>query len=90
MLSDEHLPRELVRRPSDLSPGSIHFQALGLRGRRGRSIWEFARDGDFSVVSRDSDFEQLAITLGAAPKVIIVRSRAGETSTIEAVLRKHA
>jgi predicted nuclease of predicted toxin-antitoxin system len=90
LLFDEHLSPKLVRRLGDLYPGSLHVQDLGLRGRKDRSIWEFARDGGFTVVSRDSDFEHLAITLGPPPKVMIVRSRDGHTAVVEDLLRRNA
>lgn len=90
LLFDEHLSPKLVKRLGDVFPDSAHVQTLGLRGRTDRSIWEFARDGGFTIVTRDGDFEHFAATLGAPPKAIILRSRDGRTAVIESVFRKHA
>ena len=46
--------------------------------------------GRLVIVTRDSDFEHLAMTMGAPPKAIIVRSQDGHTEVIEALLRKHS
>jgi predicted nuclease of predicted toxin-antitoxin system len=35
-----------------------------------REIWEFAKARDFVIVSTDSDFYELATTIGPPPKVI--------------------
>lgn len=90
LLLDEHLSPKLVRRLAELFPNSSHVQSLGLRGRKDRSLWEIARDIGFVIVSRDSDFEHLAMTLGAPPKVVLIRTRDGRTSVIEDLLRRRA
>ncbi len=90
LLLDEHRSPKLVRRLADLFRGSTHVQTLGLRGRTDRSIWEVARSEGFTIASRDSDFEHLAMTLGAPPKVVLVRSVDGRTAVIEELLRRRA
>lgn len=90
LLLDEHLSPKLVRRLADLFPGSAHVQSLGLRGRKDRSLWEVARLDGFTILSRDSDFEHLAMTLGPPPKVVLIRSRDGRTTIIEALVRRRA
>ncbi len=90
LLFDEHLSPKLVRRLADIFPGSAHVHGLGLRGSKDRSIWEVARANGFVLVSRDSDFEHLAMTLGAPPRVVLIRAQDGRTTVIEAVLRRRA
>ncbi|HUR26984.1 MAG TPA: DUF5615 family PIN-like protein [Planctomycetota bacterium] len=85
---DEHLSPKLVRRLADIFPQSAHVQSLGLRGGKDRSLWEFARKEGLVVLTRDNDFEHLAMNLGGPPKVIIIRSKDGRTDVIEALLRK--
>lgn len=90
LLFDEHLSPKLVRLLGDLFPGSAHVQLLGLRGRRDRELWSVAKAEGFTIVSRDSDFELLALSLGAPPKIVLLRTKDGRTSVIEALLRRHA
>ncbi len=70
LLFDENLSRKLVRRLSDLYPGSVHVSSVGLLEAPDKVIWEFAREGGFCIVSADSDFYELAVLLNSPPKVI--------------------
>jgi predicted nuclease of predicted toxin-antitoxin system len=88
LLFDEHLSPKLVRRLDDLFPDSRHVQHLGLRGRKDRALWGIAREEKLVIVSRDSDFEHLSMSLGAPPQVILVRTRDGHTTVIESMFRQ--
>jgi predicted nuclease of predicted toxin-antitoxin system len=55
-----------------------------------REIWEFAKSRDFAIVSTDSDFYELATTIGPPPKVIWLRQWTHPTSDAERVLRRDA
>jgi len=90
LLFDEHLSPTLVRRLGDLFPGSTHVQALSLRGERDRRLWNVAAELGLTIVTRDSDFEHLAMALGPPPKVVILRTREGKTDAIERLIRSHS
>lgn len=53
-------------------------------------IWEFAKTRDFVVVSTDSDFYELATTIGPPPKVLWLRRWTHPTRDAEQVLRREA
>ena len=61
-------------------PGSRHVAELGLDNATDRSIWDYAGEHGFIIVSKDSDFRQLAFLLGPHPKAIWIR--AGNVSTL--------
>ena len=90
LLFDEHLSPKLVRRLEDVYPGSAQVQTLRLRGAADRELWRVALDHGWMIVTRDSDFERLSMALGAPPKVILLSTKDGHTSIIEALLRQHA
>jgi predicted nuclease of predicted toxin-antitoxin system len=71
LLFDENLSRKLAVRPADLYPESVHVVEVGLCESPDREIWEFAKSGNFVIVSTDSDFHELATILGPPPKVIV-------------------
>ena len=48
-----------------------------------REIWEFAKTSDFVIVSTDSDFYELATTMGPPPKVVWLRRWMHPTSDAE-------
>jgi predicted nuclease of predicted toxin-antitoxin system len=55
-----------------------------------RPTWDFAKAQGFVIVSTDSDFYELATTLGPPPKVVWLRRWAHPTKDAEHVLRREA
>ena len=90
LLFDENLSRKLVVRLADLHPGSVHVVEVGLCESPDREIWEFAKSGNFVIVSADSDFHELATTEGPPPKVVWLRQWTHTTRDAEQVLRREA
>jgi predicted nuclease of predicted toxin-antitoxin system len=89
LLIDHNLSPALVRRLADLFPGSIHVWTIGLDTLPDASLWDYARDNDFALASKDSDFEDISLTRGMPPKWIWVRSGNGGTKAVEAAFRRH-
>jgi predicted nuclease of predicted toxin-antitoxin system len=58
----------------------------GLDAASDRSIWEWAGERGFVVVSKDTDFRQLAFLYGPPPKVVWLRVGNVSTSLIETLL----
>ncbi len=73
LLFDENLSRKLVTRLSDLYPKSVHLVDLGLLESPDRVVWEGAKAGNFIIVTSDSDFYDLATSIGPPPKVVWLR-----------------
>ena len=90
LLFDENLSRKLVVRLAELYPGSVHVAEVGLQEHPDRDIWEYAKQGGFLLVSTDSDFYELATTVGPPPKVIWLRRWAHPTRDTEELLRREA
>lgn len=89
LLFDEHLSPTLVRRLQSEYPGSTHVQWLGQRGANDFTLWQICRDHGFTLVTRDSDFQHMAMARGFPPKVILVLVAEGRTDEIERLLRSH-
>jgi len=70
LLLDENLSRRLVPFLQNQYPGTIQVVSAGLEQAGDREIWQYARAGGFVIVSRDSDFLELAAMLGHPPQVI--------------------
>jgi predicted nuclease of predicted toxin-antitoxin system len=88
LLLDQNLSRHLVGRLATEFPHSRHVSELGLDVATDREIWDFAAEHDFVIVSRDSDFRQLAFLLGPPPKAIWLRvGNASTDDVLEVVLR---
>ncbi len=89
LLLDQNLSRRLLHMLEADYPGSSHVAELGLSTATDNAIWDHARDHSFIVVSKDSDFRQLAFLLGPPPKAIWLR--VGNATTLEVldVIRQH-
>ena len=70
LLFDQNLSPQLVSRLRDLHPGSMHVFDIGLHTRDDAYIWEYARDQDLTIVSKDTDFRHRSASYGQPPKVI--------------------
>jgi len=89
-LFDENLSRKLVVRLAELYPESAHVVEFDLLESPDREIWELANTSGFVIVSTDSDFYELATTIGPPPKVIWLRRWTHPTRDAESILRREA
>jgi predicted nuclease of predicted toxin-antitoxin system len=89
LLFDQNLSRNLIGRLRDVFPESEHVTALGLDTATDREIWEHARDGGHVIVSKDSDFRQMAFLYGPPPKVMWLRVGNASTATVLRVILEH-
>lgn len=90
LLFDENLSRKLVVRLAELYPESAHVSDIDLMESPNRAIWEHARAENFVIVTTDSDFYDLATTIGPPPKVVWLRRWTHPTRDAEQLLRREA
>src|SRR5215471_7422461 len=84
-------PFAQTSRPSrGVVPGSAHVVEFDLLESLDREIWELAKASGFVIVSTDSDFYELATTIGPPPKVIWLRRWTHPTRDAERILRREA
>ncbi|MBW4605382.1 MAG: DUF5615 family PIN-like protein [Calothrix sp. FI2-JRJ7] len=89
LLFDHNLSPTLVSRLQDLYPDSNHLYSLGLDRVPDTEVWEYARQEDFLIVTKDADFSDLCLLRGFRPKIIWIRRGNCKTVDIEAMLRSH-
>ena len=91
LLFDANLSPKLVARLAELFPTSAHVFDTGLaRFTSDETIWEYAREHGFTIVTADADFLALAGSRGAPPKVVRLESCNYRTSQTEDLLRRYA
>lgn len=90
LLLDQNLSRFLVGSLSEPFPGSAHVTALGLDTATDREVWQFAREQDYVLVSKDSDFSDLAFVhgLGNASTAEVKEVLLGAADRIAAFVEK--
>ena len=72
-LFDENLSPKLPRLLATLFPGSAHVRECGLLGQTDEDLWEYAAAHAFTIISKDSDFQQRSLLCGHPPKVVWLR-----------------
>ena len=90
LLFDENLSPSLVESLEGLYPESAHVHALGLGSASDVTVWEFARERGFTIVTKDADFHERSTISGFPPKVVWIRRGNCSTQEIEAILRRRA
>jgi hypothetical protein len=59
-----------VARLADIFPASEHVRDVGLAAGDDHAVWEYAKVGEFAIVSKDADFRQLSFLYGSPPLFI--------------------
>lgn len=73
LLLDQNLSRKLVQLLHDAYPQSSHVSVVGLATAADREIWNYGAEHGYTIVSKDSDFRQLAFLVGPPPMAIWLR-----------------
>ncbi len=85
---DAMLSARLVNYLANVFPGASPVELVGLDRATDREVWEYARNHDFIVVTKDEDFSEMALVLGAPPQVVWIRRGNCSTREIEKLLRQ--
>lgn len=87
LLLDENLSRRLIPFLQADFPDSTQVALLGLEKTTDREIWQFAKNNDYVIVTKDSDFHELSILYGAPPKIIWLKTgNQSKASTLNALI----
>ncbi|MBI5951327.1 MAG: DUF5615 family PIN-like protein [Chloroflexi bacterium] len=89
LLFDQNLSPRLIDRLADIYPDSMHVFSLGLGDAMDIDIWQYARDNDYMIVTKDADFSELGVLRGFPPKIIWIRRGNCSTQDIEMILREN-
>ncbi|HQU42581.1 MAG TPA: DUF5615 family PIN-like protein [Pirellulales bacterium] len=87
LLFDQNLSPKLVARLQDLFPASCHVQSVNLDCASDDEVWEHALQNGFMIVSKDEDYDNLAVLRGSPPKVIWLQLGNCTTGEVENALR---
>jgi predicted nuclease of predicted toxin-antitoxin system len=86
LLLDQNLSRKLISSLEEVYPGSAHISSVLSEKANDDSIWQYAKENDFTVVTKDDDFEQRSVLEGFPPKVIWIRLGNCRTADVSALL----
>src|SRR5438105_2859316 len=89
LLFDQNLSYRIIKQIEHLFPNSNHVRALKLDRADDLTVWNYAKEHGFHIVTQDNDFNDISTLYGFPPKIIKIH--AGNASThanIELIQRK--
>jgi predicted nuclease of predicted toxin-antitoxin system len=89
LLFDQNLSHKLVAMLADVFPSSVHVRDVGLAAADDVTVWGYAAQHGFAIVSKDADFRQRSFVYGHPPKVVWLRAGNRSTAEIHAIIRAH-
>jgi len=89
LLFDENLSPKLVQRLIEAFPDSAHVDRVGLGSEQDDAIWEYAKNNQFTIISKDSDFHEKSLLKGYPPKIVWIRRGNCSIKQIEEILLSH-
>ena len=89
LLFDQNLSPHLATRLQRLFPGSSHVSWVDLDHAEDVEVWEYARQNEYLLVTKDADFSELKTLQGLPPKVIWLQLGNCTTGQVENLLRLH-
>ena len=89
LLLDQNISRYILEPLREKYPGSDQVFLLDLAEASDKEIWDFAKEGDFTIVTKDSDFEEMSLVYGSPPKVIWLRCGNQTNKYILDILLQH-
>ena len=87
LLFDNNLSHKLVARLSDNFPYSSHVMMENLDKSEDIDIWKYAKDNNYTIVTKDADFNEIGLLNGSPPKIIWLRIGNCKIADIEKVIR---
>jgi predicted nuclease of predicted toxin-antitoxin system len=91
LLLDFNLSPKLVALLADLFPEALHISGTGLPGEiPDETIWNYAKQNGFTILTSDFDFVALSDRYGPPPKVIHLESMNYRTRVAAEFIRSRA
>ena len=89
MLFDQNISFRIIEKIQSIFPNSKQVRAAGLEDASDTEIWNYAKTNDFTIVTFDADFADIANMKGSPPKIIWLRTGNMTTKNIVEILKKH-
>ncbi|MCB9282997.1 MAG: DUF5615 family PIN-like protein [Lewinellaceae bacterium] len=87
---DNNISQRLCKKLDAIFPGIVHVEDVGLDDSTDELVWDYARSNGLTIVSKDSDFNNILLLHGYPPKVVWLRCGNVPTSFVEQLLKNRA
>ena len=89
LLFDQNISFRIVAKINSIFPNSKQVRQVKLEDIKDTLIWKFAKENDFTIVTFDSNFSDIANLQGHPPKIIWLRGGNMTTNSIAELLKVH-
>jgi predicted nuclease of predicted toxin-antitoxin system len=86
LLFDQNISFRILKKLSDSFLDSSHVKNESLINASDLEIWEYAKRNEFTIVSQDSDFNDINLIKGFPPKIIWIKAGNINTKEIASLL----
>ncbi|MCX6350390.1 MAG: DUF5615 family PIN-like protein [Bacteroidetes bacterium] len=74
LLIDQNISFRIEEKLKSVFENSVHVKHVGLNDKPDLEIWRFARKNNYTILTFDSDFVDIAMLNGSPPKIIWLRT----------------
>ena len=89
LLFDNNISHRVLLKIADIFPHSLHVMLKNLDESTDLEVWKYAKLNDLAIVTKDSDFNDLAIYRGIPPKIIWIKLGNCKVDAIAILLREN-
>jgi|SRR5690554_4225514 len=89
LLFDQNISFRIIEKVNNHFKNVQQVRKVGLENADDNTMWQFAKENDFAIVSFDADFNDLANLRGVPPKIIWLRTGNMTTNNIAQLLIMH-
>jgi predicted nuclease of predicted toxin-antitoxin system len=89
LLFDQNISYRILKKLPDFYSESSHVKTEDLFDVSDIEIWEYAKYNEFTIVSLDSDFNDINVIKGFPPKIIWIKTGNLDIDEIAQLLEKH-
>lgn len=90
LLFDQNISFRIISKINSNFPDAKQVRQLGIENYSDLEIWKFAKENDFTIVTFDSDFYDLANFKGFPPKIIWLRFGNTRTEFIATIINSRS
>lgn len=90
LLFDQNISHRILKQLPDVyAISSVTVKSLGLINVSDREIWDFAKNNSYTIVTQDSDFNDLTSLYGFPPKIVWIRTGNLKTQEITDIILQY-
>ena len=89
ILFDQNISHRIIKKIIHIYPLAQQIRQLGLENATDIEIWEYAKINDYTIVTFDADFVDIANYKGHPPKIIWLRIGNTTTNGIASIMLTH-